>query len=447
MDESYIKGRNTSFSLLWILNFSLCFSISQIAVSMDNIEATLPGTTSFGIGLIVAVGAFLNIVGSLVYGFLQETIIDKYSRKRILIITYSVMIVASFCGTLSINFTMFFAFRVISSIGGSVFAPIAYSMISDFYPAKERGNKGGLMNVALLLGSGFGLGAGALFGNIGAIGWRLTWMLSPIGGALILFIFYIKGIDPERGRTEAGFEDFEGTINYDYNLTLTNVAELFKKKYLIAFFLFQFFNNFSAATMGTWGIRYLTEFRLGDEVIAMFFTIGVGIFALPGSLLGGNLGDRFYRSGKLKMRVIIAMGGMIIGTICNLIYFLLPLDIPFSLFIIVIVACSAMFFSNLHFGNGFAMRSEVCVPELRSSAQALNGLFINLGNVVGNLIFSLIITANWSLMPFAIGLIYTVTLFGSLLWIFPYYKYPKDAQKCDELMLERRKEIELKKAN
>jgi MFS family permease len=301
------------------------------------------------------------------------------------------------------------------------------------------------MSVALLLGSGFGLGAGALFGNIGAFGWRITWMIGPISGVLYLILYNSKGIDPERGRAEAGFEDFEGSINYDYKLTLTNVAELFKKKYLIAFFIFQLFNSFSAATMGTWGIRYLTEFRLGDEVVATFFTICVGLFALPGSFLGGFLGDRYYRSGKLNMRIIIAMSGMIIGTISNMIYYLLPLGIPSSLIIIVIMACSAMFFANLHVGNGFAMISEVCVPELRSSAHALNGLFVNLGNVIGNLIFSSIITADWSLMPFAIGLVYTVTLLGSFLWIVPYFQYPKDAESCDELMSERRKEIESKK--
>ena len=163
------------------------------------------------------------------------------------------------------------------------------------------------MNVALLLGSGFGLGAGALFGNIGTIGWRITWLIGPISGILYLFLYYSKGIDPERGRAEAAFEDFEGAINYDYKLTRTNVTELFKKKYLLTFFLFQLFNTFSASTMGTWAIRYLTEFRLGDEVVATFFTIGVGVFALPGSLLGGYLGDRFYRSGKLNGRIIIAM--------------------------------------------------------------------------------------------------------------------------------------------
>jgi len=419
--------------------------MSQIAVSMENIQASFPGTTSFGIGLISATNASLNIIGSLVFGYYQEKIIDKYSRKKILMITYSLMIVAFFCGALSINYAMFYTCIIIASIGTSAFGPVAFSMINDFFPAKERGSKGGLMSVGLLLGSGFGIGAGALFGNIGAIGWRITWMQGPIGAVLFLILYNLKGIDPERGRAESAFEDFEGAIDYDYKLTLTNVAELFKKRYLIAFFLFQLLNSFSAATMGTWGIRYLTEFRIGDEVIATFFTICVGLFALPGSFLGGYLGDCFYHKGKLNMRIVIAMFGMIVGTICNMIYYLLPLATPSSILIIVIMACSAMFFANLHVGNGFAMISEVCVPELRSSAHALNGLFVNLGNVIGNLIFSSIITSNWSLMPFAIGLFYTITLFGSLMWIVPYFQYPRDAKECDELMSERRKEIESKK--
>ena len=447
LDESYIKGRNTSFWILWILYFSIFFSMAQIAVSMENIQASFPETTSFGIGLIPATNAFLNIIGSLLFGYYQEKIIDKYSRKKIIMITYSLMIVAFFFGALSINYTMFYVCIVIASIGTGAYGPVAFSMINDFFPAKERGSKGGLMSVGLLLGSGFGLGAGALFGNLGPTSWRIVWMIGPVAGVLYLILYNLKGIDPERGRAEAAFEDFEGTINYDYKLTLRNVTELFKKKYLIAFFLFQLLNSFSAATMGTWGIQYLTEFRFGDEVVATFFTICVGLFALPGSFLGGYLGDRFYRSGKLNMRIFIAMSGMIIGTVSNIIFYLLPLGIPFSLLIIVIMACSAMFFANLHVGNGFAMISEVCVPELRSSAHALNGLFVNLGNVVGNLIFSSIITADRSLMPFAIGFVYAITLIGSLFWILPYFQYPKDAKECDELMSERRKEIDSKTVN
>lgn len=61
-----------------------------------------------------------------------------------------------------------------------------------------------------------------------------------------------------------------------------------------------------------------------------------------------------------------------------------------------------VFFSR---GNQFAIYSDVCVPELRGTVNALNGILINLGGIVGNLHVSAIIQDNIAFISISIMIV------------------------------------------
>ena len=148
---------------------------------------------------------------------------------------------------------------------------------------------------------------------------------------------------------------------------------------------------------------------------------------------------------KIRGRVTISMLGLIIGMVCNMTYYLMPLSIPFGFLLVIIFACLGAFLLNIWPGNNFAIVSDVCTPELRSSALALNGVFVNIGGIIGNLVLTVIIQANLAFMLNAIMLVMTLRLCGSFLWLIAYKYYPKEAKVRDELMAERRKELDSKK--
>jgi MFS family permease len=105
---------------------------------------------------------------------------------------------------------------------------------------------------------------------------------------------------------------------------------------------------------------------------------------------------------------------------------------------------SGYFLVSLCAGNIFAIYSEVCVPELRSTANAFNGLMVNMGGIIGNLLLSFLIESDMTLMPFAISLVLIIWLFGSLLWIVPFFTYPKESRELRNIMAERRIELDKK---
>jgi phosphotransferase system glucose/maltose/N-acetylglucosamine-specific IIC component len=101
-------------------------------------------------------------------------------------------------------------------------------------------------------------------------------------------------------------------------------------------------------------------------------------------------------------------------------------------------------FSTFSVGNQFAIYSEVCLPEVRSTANAMNGLMVNIGGIIGNLLLSSLIENNLSWLPIAVSLVLFVWLAGTFLWIITYFYYPKESKNCSDILLERRKELETK---
>ena len=442
MESDYEINKKKSFGSMWFLYFVLWFSLAMIPISIDSWEAGgLAGYTPLGLGLLVAINLSITMVGNLVFGYYQEKITN---RKRIFMVINTLMIIGFILSVFSINFTMLILCIMLIAIGGGAFGPIAFSMINDFFPAKERGTKAGLMNIGLVMGSGFGVGLGVGFTYLGIHGWRIAWSLGPVIGLLGLFRYSKVGIDPERGRAETAFEDIEGAINYDYKITRKSVGQILNKRTITALLFFQVFSNISTSTMGIWGITYLTNNKFGDLAFTTFFLIFIGLVAIPANYFGGKLGDKYSESGKIRGRVTISMLGLTIGMVCNMTFYLMPLSIPFGFLLVIIFACLGTFLLNIWPGNHFAVVSDVCAPELRSSASALNGVFVNIGGIIGNLVLTSIIQANLAFMLNAIMLVMTLRLCGSFLWLIAYYYYPKEAKVREELMVERRKELDSK---
>ena len=97
-------------------------------------------------------------------------------------------------------------------------------------------------------------------------------------------------------------------------------------------------------------------------------------------------------------------------------------------------------------GNQFAIYSEVCLPETRGTANALHGMMVNIGGVIGNFILATTIVADM-VTPMHVAILLVFWLAGGLLWIIPYFTYPKEAGECRETMLGRRAELEKRKAD
>jgi MFS family permease len=267
-----------------------------------------------------------------------------------------------------------------------------------------------------------------------------------------MIFFIITAIEPERFRSEPEFQDFKGEIKYNDKITFKNLKELFRKKSIGAILFSVLCGSVANSTLAVWAIYYLSTKIEGSEALFVATTIFLlaGSGALPGNIIGGIIGDKFFKSGKVKGRLIISLSGLILGISFQILFYSSPfftaskLQIIFSWIFFPLIGYSGIFFVGFSTGNQFAIYSELTLPEVRSTVNAMNGLMVNIGGIIGSFLIASMIENNISFLSMAILLVLVIWLFGSLFWIIPYFYYPRELKQCRETLLERRNELERK---
>jgi len=450
MEHHYEISRNNTFRSMFFLYFMIFFCIGILPVNIDNLLTNLPKTTKFGIGIVVAGSLIIGIISILIFGYYGDKLIK---RKKVFTSINLVWIISFGLIAFSPNYYFYLIFYLTSAFGIGAFVPLGFSMIGEFFSPKERGNKFGLMQFGLILGNGMGIIFGGLLGSYaGPLGWRFAYGLGFIISLWPLISYFISGIEPERGRAEIEFEGFKGEIKYNYKITYNDLNQLVKTKSILGILISVLCSGIANSTLGIWAIYYISSKinSLDAELIATTLYLIAGIGALPGAIVGGRLGDFYFNSGKMKGRVLVSFGGLFIGIIFFLLFYMIPfftsteLGVVFSWIFFIVIGFLGFFFVSFPVPNQYAIYSEVTVPELRSSANALNGIMVNIGGIIGNLFLSSMIEQNISLLPFSISLVLFVYLFGTIFWIIPYFSYPKESQECREILIKRRRELEEK---
>ena len=451
MNTNYHREGKKTFQSMVLLYFVMFFCMGILPVNIDNLLTFLPKTTKFGIGVITASTLSMSIISIIIFGYYGDKISDNYSRKRVFIYTNLVWIFSFGFASFSSNYFFYLAFLIAGAVGIGAFLPLGFSMIGDLYAPKDRGKKYGMMQFSLVLGGGMGIIFGGLLGNYGgSSGWRFAYGLGFLLGILSLIFYILSAIEPERLRSEPEFEDYKGEIKYTYKITYSKLKQLFRKKSVGAILISVFCSGIANSTLGTWAIFYLNTkiSEVDSELIVTTIYILAGSGALPGTIIGGRLGDQYFKKGKQKARVLVSIIGLVIGIFLIMIFYLVPfytettLQVILSWIFFLITGYIGFFFTSFAMGNQFAIYSEVSLPEVRSTAYAMNGLMVNIGGIFGNLIISSLIESNISWLPYAVLLVLVIWLFGALFWIIPYYHYPRESKECRDILLKRREELE-----
>lgn len=146
------------------------------------------------------------------FGYPVARLADRWSRVKLLTIGLSFWsIMTALCGGAS-SFLQLAICRMGVGIGESTGAPVAYSLISDWFSKDRRATAFGLLSAGLTIGSGLALILGGfivtrwniLFPNgkpLGLEGWRVTFFAFGISG-LILALWLATLREPKRGQAD-----------------------------------------------------------------------------------------------------------------------------------------------------------------------------------------------------------------------------------------------------
>jgi len=211
---------------------------------------------------------------------------DIMSRKTLFSLIVFIGEIPCFLSGFSETYTQFFIMRVLTGIGIGGIIPLTYSLLGDYYAAKDR------IKVVTLIGlaSGLGIAVGQLTaGMLGdSVGWRLPFILFSVPNFILGTLFFFTFKEPERGQMDQNIERFRISKLKDF-------SSLFRIKTNILVFLQGIFGTIPWGVFSVFMIDYFVIDKGYLKTTATLVITLVGGMALLSSLIGGFIGNILYK--------------------------------------------------------------------------------------------------------------------------------------------------------
>jgi len=348
----------------------------------------------------------------LIFGYLADKIIRKW------IVFFGALIFSVFSlftitvPTGIIGYSVFFFLTILTGIGYGALIPSIFSLMGDMVSREERSKSFSFFSIASFFGIVFG---SALATYAGSTDWRFPFLIIGIVGILasLLFLFFKE---PSRLGKDHSF-DVEA-VDYSYRIKLSDVRIIFKKKANI-WLVVNFVDTIPTGIILTLLYAYM-EVNHGitaDATVLIFLIILVSI--ILGTVLFGYIGDKKFKKGNKKARVLLAL----FGNIAPIPFLFVALIIPFSapnlfpgLLIWILLFSIGMFANGAVNGNWYATVVDLNLPENRGTVLATSNFFDIIGRAIGPLIGTIIA----DIFGFVIGMMISI-----FFWIFiPFFWIP-----------------------
>jgi MFS transporter, Spinster family, sphingosine-1-phosphate transporter len=378
-----------------------------------------------------ALGTGALIIGAILYpiwGYLY----DRFSRARLLALASFVWGGTTWLGAIAPSYPAFLAARSSTGIDDSSY-PGIYSLVSDYFGPGLRGKVYGLLQLTAPVGYLIAL---VLALSLGAsLGWRNIYLLTGALG-VVVGLFILFGVrDVARGRAEPELEGMSDIAIHKFEWKAA--AALLRKPTLIPLFLQGFFGVFPLNVMTFSFFAYLERDRGYDNTLILGIMGAAVVLMAIGAFVGGSLGDRLFRSTP-RGRLIVSTTGVLLGTI--LLYF--ALNTPNTSIALFAVLLGATAFFTLFSGpNVAATLYDITLPEVRSSALAIQYFIESFGAAFAPLIVGSIAIQAGQTLGSAIEIVALTTwLLCGLFLIAAVYFVPRDIRLLREQMAARAKE-------
>jgi MFS family permease len=310
------------------------------------------------------------IVATLLYpiwGYLY----DRYARAKLLALASFIWGATTWMNGIVRTFPAFLATRASTGIDDSSY-PGLYTLVADYFGPSLRGKIYGILQLAQPLGYLLGMILALMVAPMIG-GWRSIFYITGSLGLVvaILIFFFVK--DMPRGKAEPEFEGM--TEMATFHFSWKEAKEIFKKKTMWFIFLQGFAGVFPWNVITYFFFAYLEKER-GYDANGILFTMAPVILVLAaGYFVGGAAGDFLFKFTK-KGRILVSSAGVLLGAIFLVLAVTSPIEAKTQFLVFM---CLTAIFMPLSSANVIATVYDVTVPEVRSTAQAVEYFIENAG--------------------------------------------------------------------
>ena len=218
---------------------------------------------------------------------------DRGNRVRVLTVACALWSAATAACGMAQNYPQLAIARMSVGIGEAGGVPPSYSIISDYFPATQRGTALGLFNLGPPIGQALGVAFGAKVAA--AYSWRPAFVLLGAAGLIAAAAVWSIIREPKRGATDAKVRATDATELAEEAVSLWGTLRMFAVQPTLTLV------SLSAGatqfvTYGTLGFTTLFLMRekaMTLDEIAIWYALVLGICVSAGVFLSGRLIDRF----------------------------------------------------------------------------------------------------------------------------------------------------------
>jgi MFS family permease len=366
----YVVGVFFLFMLLHQTDRLLIGPLTSDIMATFNISMTQMGAVSTGA---LIVGAVLYPIWGYAY--------DRFSRSKLLSLASFIWGATTWISAIAPTYPMFLATRASTGIDDSSY-PGLYSLLSDYFGPQARGKIYGLLQVTSPLGYIIGMVLGLLLS--GVLGWRGVFYLTGSLGLVVAALIFFSVRETPRGQAEpemAGLEE-TGTYRFDWNTALG----LFRKRSLVLLIIQGFFGVFPWNAITFWFFAYLQRERGYSDTAVLVTMVPVILILAAGYPLGGALGDWSFKRSR-RGRMAVSTVGVVVGAILTAAALNVPADNQ-RLFLLLLGAAAV--FIPIASANVTATVFDVTLPEVRSTASAVESFIESIGAALSPLLIGII---------------------------------------------------------
>lgn len=344
-----------------ILDFMIMMPLGPQLIRLLHID-----THQFG--LLLSSYTFTAAASSL----LAATYIDRFDRRKLLLVLYACFIIATLCCGLAPNFTFLLIARALAGAFGGILGGLVQTMIADVIPFERRGKALGTVMAAFSISTVAGVPLGLLLAStFTSLGWR----------APFFFIVLLSGVF-----WVIGYKLLPNLTAHLHNKPVGNVFQRIfavakEPRHLTAFAFIAMIMMAGFTVIPYIALYMTTNVGLPESFITVVYLCG-GAATFFTSQLIGRLADKY---GKLKVYRIVAVASFIPLLITTHL-------VPIAWWLVLINSTIFFILVPGRMVPGMAMVSAVPEAHVRGTFMTLISSVQMLSSGLATLIAGLIIT-------------------------------------------------------
>jgi MFS family permease len=288
-----IDSAPTVLTILAVINLMSYMDRYLVAAVAESLKHAGLGLTDANLGMLMSAFLVVYTVAAPIFG----TLGDRRSRPRLIALGVALWSLATAVSGIARNFGTLLIGRSAVGVGEASYVTIAPSLISDYFPIRQRGRVMAIFFCAIPVGSALGYVVGGVVDK--HWGWRAAFFIAGLPG-LLLAVLCLLLKDAPRGAQDPGQQLSAAARKLSIIETLRLYVRFFSDRAYALTVLGYAAYTFAVGGLAFWMPTFLERVRGYPRVDAtVSFGQIVVITGFVGTFIGGWAGDYFAkRSGR-----------------------------------------------------------------------------------------------------------------------------------------------------